>query len=66
MTKEKDTKTRRALRSVGSALYTSLEVAGTAAAAYNESERVEREIQEHIEALKVLKPDHSIVFIEKD
>lgn len=66
MTKDKDTKTRRALRSVGSALGTTLSAAAVVAEAYAENERVEKEIQEHIEALKVLKPDHRIVFIEKD
>lgn len=55
-------KLSRAGQALGTAFDTMLE----AAVAANEDAAKQREIQEHVDALKELKPDHRIIFIEKD
>jgi hypothetical protein len=57
---------KQKLSRVGNGLGRALEIM---AESYNESAAEEAKqiaIQEHVDALKELKPDHHIVFIEKD
>lgn len=58
----KQSRTSRVFNAVGSAFESMLDASAAAAA----EQRRQDEIQEHIDALKELKPDHQIIFIEKD
>lgn len=57
-----DSKSTRAKRVAGS-LFSGLVDAAIAA---SDQSAKDREIQKHVEALKELKPNHRVVFIEKD
>jgi predicted RNA methylase len=57
---------KNAAKTTGRGLGFALAVLGAAAVAAAEEDAHQREIQEHTDALKALKPNCHIVFIEKD
>lgn len=62
------TKTRaaKAAKTTGRGLGFLLSAVAEAAVANSEEARRQEEIQKHVDALKALKPNHRVVFIEKD
>jgi hypothetical protein len=56
---------KKAAKNTGRGLGIFLSALADVAVANAEETRRQEEIQEHIDALKALKPDHTIVFIEK-
>lgn len=60
------TSAKNAAKATGRGIGTFLEAIATAAVAIADEERKQQEIQEHVDALKALRPDHHIAFIEKD
>lgn len=60
------TTAKNAAKATGRGLGYFLEAVATVAVASAEETRRQEEIQEHTAALKALRPDHHIVFIEKD
>lgn len=62
------TKTRaaKAAKTTGRGLGIFLTAVADIAVASADEARRQEEIQNHVKALKALKPDHTIVFIEKD
>lgn len=59
------TRAKNILRGTGRVLGSAVIVLAEASNAAAEAERRNAEIQEHVDALKALKPDCDIVFIEK-
>lgn len=58
-------KIKRAGSAVGRGILFSLDALASASAAQREAEEKDAEIQEHIAALKELKPNHRIIFVEE-
>lgn len=63
MTKDR---AKNAVKTTGRGLGLAVSAIFEAAAISAEESLKQHEIQEHIDALKALKPDHRIIFIEKD
>lgn len=57
---------KKATKTAGRGLGIFLSAVADAAVLSADEMRRQEEIQEHIDALKVLKPNHRIVFVEKD
>lgn len=57
---------KNAAKTAGRGLGFAVAVIAAAAVAASEEDARQREIQEHTDALKALKPNSHIVFIEKD
>lgn len=57
---------KNAAKSTARGLGIFLEAVASVAVENSEEARRQKEIQEHVDALKQLKPNHRVVFIEKD
>lgn len=60
------TSAKNAARATGRGLGLFLEAVAVVAIESDNERRRQEEIQTHVDAIKALKPDHHIVFIEKD
>ena len=60
------TRAKNAAKNAGRGLGFLLTAVAEAAVINSEEARRQEEIQSHVDALKALKPNHRVVFIEKD